>query len=261
MAKSSPLTVRELELWERFLPTRALDARNALAENYQPFVHSVALRLKPRLHAVEHDDLVNDGQAGLLNAIDGFNLSLRRKFVSYARPRVRGAMLDGVRRRDRLTRVGRGWQRRIDSANQVASDRLQAPANATDVASELGMSDAALAAIHRSFCVVTRSLSEPLYETDRGIILDLASLQADRREPSPATRLQQQLLQELLLKHCSEIERRILIARYYQDKTFEAIGVELGMSGPGVWKIHRALMATLRRELAGRADEFTSITP
>lgn len=254
MTKILPLTVRELELWNAFLPARGLDARHALVENYQPFVQSVAERLKSTVAVREHEELVNDGQRGLLSAIDGFNLSLRKRFTTYARPRVRGAMIDGIRNRDRLTKGGRTWQRRIDEAHAAAVGKMHAPANASDVARELSLSDEALSALHRTCVLVTRSLSDPVGQG--GKVIELADVLPDHREAEPADVLQRQMLWEMIAKHCSLAECQILEMRYREERTFEAIGLALGKSTFAVWQTHNSLIGKLRRLFQGRADEF-----
>ncbi len=256
MTKSNPLTVRELELWKEFLPARGLDARNALALNYQPFVQMVAARLRSRVHPTERDELVNDGQPGLLSAIDGFNLELGKKFTSFARPRVRGAMLDAIRLRSPLSVGGHQWKRRIDQAHADATRRTQAPANASEVAGELGLSDAALAALHRSFCLTTRSLSDPVLEQSTGKVIDLASVLPDPREETAGNRLQRQMLWTEIVQMLDHTQCRILELRYHEDRSFAQIGEALGVAECTAWQAHKTVIAKLRSAFQGRADEF-----
>ena len=256
MTRLMPLTDRELELWNAFLPARGLDARAALVANYQPFVGVTARRLKSHIKFAELDDLLSDGQLGLMTAIDAFRLEWRTKFTSYASPRVRGAMLDGVRQRDLLTKTGRTWQRRIDQAHATATGKLHAPVNASEVAGELGVSDKTLAALHRAFCLTTQSLSGPVMEQSTGKLIDLASLLPDRRAAEPGGDLQRQMLWREIVSLCDHAECRILEMRYHEDRTFESIAAELGLSTAGAWAAHKVVIGKLRRAFRDRADEF-----
>lgn len=84
--------------------------RNGLVERHLPLVRRLAGKAFRRLRKVEFADLVSDGAIGLMRAIEAYDESAGVRFETYASTRIYGAMLDGVRERDWLSRLDRKKQ-------------------------------------------------------------------------------------------------------------------------------------------------------
>ena len=105
------------KLWEEYNKTKSADAREKLILEYAPLVKLVAGRLSMYLgFNVEYDDLVGYGIFGLIDAIDKFDLMKDVKFETYASLRIRGAILDQIRKMDWIPRTIRQRQKKIDAA-------------------------------------------------------------------------------------------------------------------------------------------------
>ena len=118
------------KLWEEFGVTRSPELKEKIIMEYAPLVKVVAGRLSMYLgYNVEYDDLVGYGIFGLIDAIDKFDLCKEVKFETYASLRIRGAILDQIRKMDWIPRIIRQKQKKIDQAMKESrfgkADRLQ----------------------------------------------------------------------------------------------------------------------------------------
>ena len=105
------------KLWTEYHKTKSADIREQLILEYAPLVKLVAGRLSMYLgFNVEYDDLVGYGIFGLIDAIDKFDLMKDVKFETYASLRIRGAILDQIRKMDWIPRTIRQRQKKIDAA-------------------------------------------------------------------------------------------------------------------------------------------------
>ena len=105
------------KLWEGYSRHRTAEVREKLIIEYAPLVKLVAGRLSMYLgYTVEYDDLVGYGVLGLIDAIDKFDYGKGIKFETYASLRIRGAILDQIRKMDWIPRTLRQKQKKIDNA-------------------------------------------------------------------------------------------------------------------------------------------------
>jgi DNA-directed RNA polymerase sigma subunit (sigma70/sigma32) len=105
---------REYKGLERENP-EAIIVRNYLAEQHMHLVTKQATRIKSRLpDEVSLDDLISVGTFGLIDAIEGFNLSLGVTFNTYSAHRIRGAILDELREIDWVPRVARNRSKKVE---------------------------------------------------------------------------------------------------------------------------------------------------
>ena len=89
------------KLWNEYSKTKSPQLREKIIVEYAPLVKVVAGRLSMYLgYNVEYDDLVGYGVFGLIDAIDKFNPDKAVKFETYASLRIRGAILDQIRKMD-----------------------------------------------------------------------------------------------------------------------------------------------------------------
>ena len=105
------------KLWTEYNKSKSADIREQLILEYAPLVKLVAGRLSMYLgFNVEYDDLVGYGIFGLIDAIDKFDLMKDVKFETYASLRIRGAILDQIRKMDWIPRTIRQRQKKIEAA-------------------------------------------------------------------------------------------------------------------------------------------------
>ena len=110
------------QLWERYCKTKTPELREQIIIEYAPLVKLVAGRLNMYLgYNVEYEDMVSYGVFGLIDAIDKFDTTKDVKFETYASLRIRGSILDQIRKMDWIPRTVRQKQKKID---EYAENRI-----------------------------------------------------------------------------------------------------------------------------------------
>ena len=129
------------KLWEEYIKNPTKELREKLILTYAKLVKIVAGKLSIYLgYAVEYDDLVSFGTFGLIDAIDKFDYGKGVKFETYASLRIRGEILDQIRKMDWLPRSVRQKQKQIDNAYAKIELEKGRPALDTEIAAELNIS-------------------------------------------------------------------------------------------------------------------------
>ena len=135
-------TVDKEALWLEYQKKPTQQLREQLIIEYAQLVKLVAGRLSMYLgHNVEYDDLVSYGIFGLIDAIDKFDAAKNVKFETYASLRIRGAILDQIRKMDWIPRTVRQRQRKIDDAIKAVEMRTGKNATDEELALELGVTE------------------------------------------------------------------------------------------------------------------------
>ena len=129
------------KLWEKYSSEKTAELREQLILEYAPLVKVVAGRLSMYLgYNVEYDDLCSYGIFGLIDAIDKFDFCKDVKFETYASLRIRGSILDQIRKMDWIPRTVRQRQRDIDKAMHEIEIETGHPASDEELAAKLGIS-------------------------------------------------------------------------------------------------------------------------
>jgi RNA polymerase sigma factor for flagellar operon FliA len=130
------------ELWHAYQDAGDRAARDRLVVHYSPLVKYVAGRMRAGLPPqVQQDDLISDGVLGLMGAIDKFDPDRGLQFQTYAVPRIRGSMVDGLRASDWVPRLVREEMRDINAATATLEHRLQRRPSESEIAKEMGISE------------------------------------------------------------------------------------------------------------------------
>ena len=131
-------TADKEKLWDAYRQKKTQETREQLIIEYAQLVKLVAGRLSMYLgHNVEYYDLVSYGIFGLIDAIDKFDLEKNVKFETYASLRIRGAILDQIRKMDWIPRSVRQRQRKIDEAMKQIEMRTGKTASDEELAKQL----------------------------------------------------------------------------------------------------------------------------
>lgn len=228
------------------------EERQRLVIENLPEVRHTARRIHDRLPShVPFDDLVHAGILGLIDAVDKFDPSKNVQLKSYARFRVRGAILDSLRQMDWSPRRLRRQARQIEQVNRDLSSELGRSPAEPEIASRLRM----------ELCEFQRLLGKI-----RG--LDIASLQGQsgdgfieenvavtRPEEDPfhlALRTEIRAILARAIERLGEKERQVLGLYYLKELTMKKVGVILDIGESRVSQIHTAALIRLRACLQGR---------
>lgn len=231
----------------------------ALTHQHIGLVHHVARQLARRLHdKVELDELVSAGAIGLMQAAASYEPSRGLTFSTYAVPRIRGSMLDELRRHDHMTRGARRKSRAIAAARETLLHRLGREPRTSELAAELSVSVQTLrqwevdveGAVEVSLDVAPRAMRG---ETDA----TAASAIADERAPSPddlLTQEQRVALLALAIRGLRPQERTVLALYFYEELTLQQIAHVLGLSASRISQIRAEALGKLRQHLEHTLD-------
>ena len=249
---SRAMTEVELEvIWKTFKRTRDENLRNTLIEHHMPLVRSIAERVLQTLpKSIDVDDLSSAGTFGLMDAINGFDLSRGIKFKTYCTTRIRGSILDELRSQDWVPRLVRLKAHRLDRAIRQLEGELGRSPNQMEIAQVLGISLEELQAHEAEANAKTIfSLSEKWDDGDEEKEMEKIEILADRKSVDPVETIQQSDALEMITGSLTKKERLIILMYYYEGLTMREIGEIMELTESRVCQIHSNVMARLKAQL------------
>ena len=220
-----------------------------------PLVKHVALKIRKRLPAhVEVDDLVSDGVLGLVDAAAKFNPRKQVKFASYARHRIRGSILDGLRNADPVPRDIRRKHKNLEKHYQVLEAKFGRPATDDEMAAGLGVN---VAQWHRELNAIqsagidcnARALSAAPVSVPASA--DPALLAGDGPNPFDlAYRREQREALACALTQLGERDRQIVTLYYYRGLTMQEIADRMNVDASRVSQLHAAALVRLKADVS-----------
>ena len=249
---TQPLTEAELEIiWKTFKRTRDENLRNTLIEQHMPLVRSIAERVLQTLpKSIELDDLASAGLFGLMDAINGFDLTRGIKFKTYCSTRIRGSILDELRSQDWVPRLVRLKAHRLERAVRQLEGELGRAPNQVEIAKALGISLEELQA-HQAEANAKAifSLSEKWDDGDEEKDMEKVEILADRKSTNPLDTVQQSDALDMITSSLTKKERLIVIMYYYEGLTMREIGEIMELTESRVCQIHSNVMMRLKAQL------------
>jgi len=225
------------------------NSASRLVEEHAPLVKKIALHLMARLPAsVQLDDLMQAGMIGLLEAAQRYSSAKGATFETYAGIRVRGAMVDEIRKGDWVPRSVHRNARHISQAIKVVEDRCGREAQDHEVAEELGIG---LGEYHAS---LSDANSGRLFSLDE--LNESGDLPIEESEDSdnPLDGITSEAFRRSLAEAIGDLPERekLVLSLYYQEElNLKEIGAVLGVSESRVSQIHSQAALRLRGRLAG----------
>jgi RNA polymerase sigma factor FliA len=217
--------------------------RDALVLEHLPLVKAIAARVKTNLPVhVDFDDLVHAGIMGLIDAANKFNSDKRVAFPSYAKHRIRGAILDSLRQLDWASRDMRRQHKQVEAATRELTATLQRNPTEAEVAQKLGIDEEHW----RSMMLDLRKVGLVSAST-RGNEGD--DLPAPDFPCPPQTHPDSICAHEELRGVLGEVSRtlseryqKVLRLYYTRELTMKEIGLELGINESRVSQIHKSAL-------------------
>ena len=249
---NQPLTDAELEvIWKTYKRTRDENLRNTLIEHHMPLVRTIAERVLQTLpKSIDVDDLSSAGTFGLMDAINGFDLSRGIKFKTYCTTRIRGSILDELRSQDWVPRLVRLKAHRLERAIRTLEGQLGRNPNQAEIAKELGITLEELQAHEAEANAKTIfSLSEKWDDGDDDKELEKVEILADRKSSNPVDTIQQRDALDMITCSLTKKERLIILMYYYEGLTMREIGEIMELTESRVCQIHSNVMARLKAQL------------
>ena len=243
------------KLWEDYSKCKTSQNREKIIVEYAGLVKIVAGRLSMYLgYNVEYDDLVGYGIFGLIDAVDKYDYTKGVKFETYASFRIRGAILDEIRKMDWIPRTLRQKQRKIDTAFQKIESEQGRMATDEEVAKELEISLEEFD-VWQSQTKVSNLLSLDEYMEQGSEVKMEASLSGQYETPEKV--VEKQELKEILIKtldSLTEKEKKVIILYYYEDLTLKEISSILEVSESRISQLHTKALQKMKLKLGNNMD-------
>ena len=230
--------------WDAWHTSEEATARDWLVVHYASLVKFVAGRLSAGLpRSVDTGDLVSAGVFGLMNAIDKYDPTLGAKFETYAIPRIRGAILDGLRALDWVPRSVRSRSRSVQDAIALLEHSLGRTPTDEEISAELK--------------ITVPELEKWLSDIAAGSVGPLDHVAMDSSpadlQYQPGRAIEEGELREAMRSEISRLperEQAILILYYEDGLTLSEIGEALGVTESRISQIHTKAVLQLRSKLS-----------
>lgn len=240
------------KLWEEYENTKSQEIREKIILEYAPLVKVVAGRLSMYLgYNVEYEDLVSYGIFGLIDAIDKFDCLKDVKFETYASLRIRGAILDQIRKMDWIPRTIRQKQKRIDAAIREIESTSGKNATDEEIAQILGISDEEYLD-WQSQMKITNVVSLNEFLEQGSEVSNEAVPTKSAVFDSPEEILERDELKKMLaqsLEILTEKERKVILLYYYEELTLKEISNILEVSESRISQLHTRALQKMRGKL------------
>ncbi|WP_147821262.1 FliA/WhiG family RNA polymerase sigma factor [Salidesulfovibrio onnuriiensis] len=247
-SKSNPWLDLETgeKAWNDFSPRD----REDIVRHYAPKIRILALRMKAKLpHTVELNELISAGSLGLLDALGKFNPALKIKFDTYSENRIKGAMLDELRRMDWFSRGLRQKVKVLECAMRQIEHETGAPATPQQLEEHTGLSQKevqqGLEALQNQMCVSIDAFHENLLT------------KGDRQDDEP---FQSTAFHELVDKVAHLIEEltpreKLVISLYYgEELNMKEVAEVMDITEGRVSQLHSQALIKLRKNFKARYE-------
>jgi RNA polymerase sigma factor for flagellar operon FliA len=227
---------------------------------HMPLVAFVVSRMSTdnqKTLGLDREDALAYGIEGLIQAVDGFDETRGTSFASFAVRRIRGSILDAIRKADPLPRSLRKSTREVEHASQELSAALGRWPTHKEIAMRMGMPLAQLDGIMKHSGSKFISLEHALQDRGGDNAPSLDPVDEDETsDPAKAADHNASLaMLDLALHGLSARDRAILKLRYSEAKPFHEIGEMMGLSESRVCQLHKRILSILRQQMAAQLQE------
>ena len=242
--------VERQKIWEKYTKNPTQEMREQIIIEYAPLVKIVAGRLSMYLGGnVEYEDLVSYGVFGLIDAIDKFDTNKDVKFENYASLRIRGSILDQIRKMDWIPRTVRQRQRKIDEAIKSLEARTGKTPTDEMLAEELGVSGEELLSWQSQLKVTNVVSLNEFVESGNEPVMDAKGnfRFAQPEEVIAETELKRMLKDAMQL--LTEKEQKVILLYYYEDLTLKEISRVLEVSESRISQLHTKALQKMKKKM------------
>jgi RNA polymerase sigma factor FliA len=243
-------------LWVRYRSTGDPEARELLLNQYLGLAHHIAREMHRRIPTLELGDLVSVGTMGLLRALDSYDTSRGLAFSTYAVRRIRGAILDDLRRNDWMPRSLRLKRRRLLAARADLEGKLGRAPTSGEIAKALGIE----LETYWEWC-------DAIGHSEKGETSFPPTLHEETnlemsQSPAAVIAPDQQLVEQervdrlrVAVSRLPERERTVVALCYYEELTLREIGAILAVTESRVCQIRSRAMKRLKAALAASPND------
>jgi len=235
------------DIFHKYTATRDITLRNEIVLQYMDMVSKTAVVLR-NMYAKGYDvdDLVNEGMLALISAVENFNPQRGVKFETFASIKIKGAIIDYIRKQDWIPRSVRKFGRKLEEAyGTLYHDLERTPTNA-ELAEFLELTEDRFEKMLADTANTnTLSFEELLYE-------DNFTLYSTKDDGGVDARLYSQERKNIIAQAVSQLkpkEQQVVSLYYYENLKLSEIADILGVTESRVSQIHSKCMLMLRQKL------------
>lgn len=234
------------EMIAKYKETGDILLRNKIVLNYGDLVKYVAISTRNMyLKYAEVEDIINEGMISLISALETFDLSKNVKFETYASIRVRGSIIDFIRKQDFIPRDVRHFAKELDKAFSTLYAQFNREPTTVELADFLGMSEEKFRKqMGESASANSLSFEELLYENN----FDVGENYEDGEWSAEKDLIKKEMMSILskAIDSLKEKERNVISLYYYEKLKFSDIGKVLDVSESRVCQIHTKSIMKLK---------------
>lgn len=245
-------------LWTQYQKNRSIENKNLLVVHYVPLVNRLVSRIVPMYTAgTSYEDLVGYGVLGLIDAVDKFSMERKVKFETYAIKRIKGEIIDSMRKQDWAPASLRSRIKQIEQAY----DRLEAEgeeASDEEVAELLGLDvQQVRQASEKAYMFNVLHFETLINGANDENSSFMNSVSGDSAE-HPDKLLEKQELQKVMahaIEELSQKERQIITLYYYEELMLKDIAALMSVTPARVSQIHARALEKIKKEIKNYMDE------
>jgi len=259
--------IKFLPLWKKYRSAKTdrmkHESRNKLVEEYYPLVKKIAYKLSEKLNwKVSPEELTSFGVDGLFIAIGKFNVEKGVKFEHYASTRIRGSMIDNMRKIDLIPRSVRLNHTQFEKIRSRLESKRGKLITDEEVIEELGVSSSDYNKnVKKYHPVMFSSLEGSDMSTDGDNEMfkqDFNSNLISNNTSSPDSKvIRKEFFNKLLGNGFSSTERMIVYLYYYRNFTMDMIAEKLKISESRVSQIHKGLLPRMKDKIERNPKYFS----
>lgn len=235
-------------LWIKYIDTKDKELKKTLIENYISLVKIVAGRMYNFYGSkIEYDDLLGYGVLGLIDSIDKFDITKNIKFETYAQIRIKGAIIDNIRKLDWIPRTLRKKSKDIQNAMSFLENKLGRSPTNEEVAAHLEISLKELELLLSDISTFNVSSLEEVLLTNGDYSFET---QQDMGTPEEIyNRKEINRILSIGIDKLNKNERLVISLYYYEELTYKEIGHIMELSESRISQIHSKAILKIKNFL------------
>ncbi|PLR84236.1 FliA/WhiG family RNA polymerase sigma factor [Bacillus canaveralius] len=246
------ISTSDEQIWNKWVQHRDAQAGNLLVKKYIPLVSYHVQRIAVGLpKIVSRDDLRSLGMIGLYDALEKFDPDRELKFDTYASFRIRGAILDGLRKEDWLPRSTRDKAKKIEAATELLEQRNMRNVTVAEIAAELAITEEEVyTTMNEHFFANVLSMDEQPADQDDSESQSFV-LKDNKTETPEEKIVKNEIISEMteMITKLNDKEQLVLSLFYKEELTLTEIGQVMDLSTSRISQIHSKALYKLRQAL------------